>query len=133
MITKADEAYLEFQKHVITYSNSQSTVHITGDNYCSPLQDKTQSSCCAFGEPEPLTAVQSPFCKRLFIEPPGRFSIYAYCKVLQKITCILVFPVQLLNARCAICCLCLRQTHNTLFCTWLPFSKLVASNGNGAI
>jgi len=30
MITEADEAHLEFQKHVITYSNCQSTVHITG-------------------------------------------------------------------------------------------------------
>ena len=29
MITKADEAHLEFQKHVIRYSNTQSTVHIT--------------------------------------------------------------------------------------------------------
>jgi hypothetical protein len=29
MLPKADEAYLKFQKHVIRYSNSQSTVHIT--------------------------------------------------------------------------------------------------------
>jgi len=29
MIPKADEVYLEFQKHINRYSNSQSTVHIT--------------------------------------------------------------------------------------------------------
>jgi len=49
-ITKANAEYLEFQKHVSWYSNTQSAVHITGDNYCPSLPHKTLSVCCTFGE-----------------------------------------------------------------------------------
>jgi len=50
MVPTADIVYWTFQKHVSWYSNSQSTVHITGDNYCPLLPHKTLSVCCTFGE-----------------------------------------------------------------------------------
>ena len=50
ILPKADATYLEFQKHTNRYSNTQSTVHITTDSYCSPLPHKTQPLCCAFVE-----------------------------------------------------------------------------------
>ena len=87
MVPKADAAYLEFQTHTSRYSNSQSTVHITPDNYRSPLPHKHSRSVVHSVNTVPLTAVQCAFCKRLYTEPPGRVSIYIYCKALQQITC----------------------------------------------
>jgi hypothetical protein len=60
---------------------------LPGDHYCSPLAHKTQSFCHAFGEHRAVNLCAHTFCKRLHTEPPGRISVYAYCKTLQQNAC----------------------------------------------
>ena len=56
MVPKEDAAYLEFQTHTSGYSISQSTVHVTRDNYCSPLPHKHSRSVVQSANTVPLTA-----------------------------------------------------------------------------
>jgi len=109
---KSDEVYLEFQRHISWYSNTQCTVHITSDNYCSPLPHKTESVYCAFAEHR---AVNSCAACILQTTVHGTTSPSSHLRTLQGIAADYVHSCSLISCwyNCWPC-LCLLQEQPTI-------------------
>jgi len=83
--------------HQETQYRSKYCSHYHSDNYCSPLPHKHSRSVVHSVNTVQLTAVQRAFCKRLYTEPAGPVSIYAYCKDLSRLRAFLQFVFSLVQ------------------------------------
>jgi hypothetical protein len=90
MITKTTSKYLQFQTHISRQTNSHSTVHITHWQLLPSVPTQNPIGLLCFRRAHShLTSVLCAFCKRLYTEPQGRLSVYAYDKYWSRVLAIL--------------------------------------------